>query len=107
MFVRPLPGVFQELFACQVMLLDALFGQFLHHLGFRGNRGVVCTGYPQRILALHACTTYQYILDGVVQHVSHVQHSRHVGWRNDDGVGFASIGFRTEQLVVQPVLIPF
>ncbi len=45
--------------------------------------------------------------DGVVEHMSHVQHPRDVGRRNDNGVGLTSIGFGMEQLVLHPVLVPF
>ena len=106
-FVCPVPGMLQELVARQVVLLDAFSGQLLHHLGFGGNRCVVGAGHPAGILAFHAGTTHQNVLDGVVEHVAHVEHARHIGWRNNDGVGFATIRFRTEQLVVCPVLIPF
>ncbi len=91
--VSPVPGVLQKLLTRQVVLLDALLGQFLHHLGLRGNGGVVSTRHPQGVLALHAGAAHQDVLNRVVQHVTHVQHTGHVGRRNHDGVGFASVGF--------------
>ena len=105
--VGPSPCMLQEFVAREVTLLDALLGKFLHHLGLGSYRGMVGAGNPQCVLALHAGTTNQDVLNGVVQHVAHVQHTRHVGWRDDDGVGLTSIGFRGEQLIVQPILIPF
>ena len=45
--------------------------------------------------------------DGIIEHVAHVEHTGHIGGRDYDGIGLTSIGFRTEQFVVQPILIPF
>ena len=106
MLVRPVPGMLQELVTRQVVLLDSLLGQLLHHLGLSGYRGMVGARHPQRVLALHTGTTHQYVLYRVVQHVSHVQHTCHVGGRYHDGVRFTPVGLTCEQLVVQPVLIP-
>ena len=106
-FVGPFPCMFQELFTGQVMLLDALLSQLLHYLSLGSDRGMVCARHPTGVLAFHACPAHQDILNRVVQHVSHVEHTRHIGRWDNDGVGFTSIGFRGEQFVVQPVLIPF
>ena len=106
-FVGPVPGMLKKLLAGEVALLDALFGQFFHHLGLGGNRGVVGAGHPACVFALHTGTAHQDVLNGVVKHVSHVEHTRHVGRRNNDCVGFPSVGFTCEELVVKPVLIPF
>ena len=103
----PLPGIFEELLAGEVALLDTLGGEFVHHFGFGGNRGVVGAGYPAGVLALHAGTAYEYVLYRVVQHVPHVQNTGDVGGRDDYGVGFATIGLRLEEPVFQPVSIPF
>ena len=105
--VGPGPGMLQELLTCQVVLLDALLGQFLHHLCLGGNRSVVSTRHPACILAFHAGTTYKNVLDGVVQHVAHMQHTGHIGRWDDDGIWFAAIGLTAEKLVVQPILVPF
>ena len=75
------------------MLLDALLGQFLNHFGLCCDRGVVGAWYPTSILALHTGTTNENILNSIVQHMSHMQHTRYVGWWNNDGVGLTSIGF--------------
>ena len=103
----PRPGMLQELLTCQVALLDTLASQFLHHLSLSSNRSVVGTWYPTSVLALHAGTTHQDILYGIVQHMSHVQHTCHIRWWNHDGIRLSSIGFRTKKLMVSPILIPF
>ena len=107
MLVGPVPCMLQELVASQVMLLDALLGEFLHHLGLSGDRGVVGARHPTGILTLHTGPAHQNILNGVIQHVSHVEHTSHIGWWNDDGLGLTSVGFAGEKFVVKPVLIPF
>ena len=106
MLVSPCPSVLQELFTGQVVFLDTLLSEFLHHFGFCSNRSVVCARHPECILTLHTGSAYEDVLDGVVQHVTHVEHTCHIGGRNHDCVGFTSIGFAGEKFVVQPILIP-
>ena len=105
-FVCPLPSVLQELLASEVGLLDALSGQFVHHLGFGSDGCVVGTRHPAGVLAFHASAAHQDILNGIIKHVSHVEHTGDGGGRNDDGVRLTTIGFRTEQFMVQPILVP-
>ncbi len=105
-FLGPCPGMLQELLTSEVALLDALFGQTVHHLGLRGNGGMVGAGHPAGVLAVQACLAHQYVLNGIVEHVSHVQHTGHVWWRYDDGVGLSVVGLTAEEFVVQPVLVP-
>ena len=98
--VGPLPSVLEELIARQVVLLDALSGQLLHHLCFGSDGGVVGARHPAGVLAFHAGATHEDVLYGVVQHVTHVQHARHVGRRNHDRVGLTAVGLRAEKFVV-------
>ena len=100
MFVCPFPSVLQEFLAGEVALLDALFGEFLHHLGFGSDRGMVGTWHPASILAQHTCAAHENILDGIVEHVAHVKHTRHVGWGDDHCIGLAAVGLRVEEFVV-------
>ena len=90
--MRPGPGMLKELLASEVVLLYSLRSQLLHNLGFSGYRCVVGARYPTGILALHACPAHQNVLYGVVQHVAHVQHTCHIGRRNDDSVRLTSVG---------------
>ena len=90
---RPFPCVLQELLAGEVHLADALLCQFVHHLGLCSNRGVVGAGYPAGVFTFHPCAAHKNVLNGVVEHVAHVEHSRHVGGRNHDGIRLAAIGF--------------
>ena len=94
--VRPFPGMLQEFVAGKVCFLDALCGKLVHNFGFGGNGSMVRTRNPAGVLAFHTGTAYKDILDGIIKHVSHVEHTGDVRGRNDDGVGLTTIGFRTE-----------
>ena len=96
MLVRPVPCVLEEFVACQVVLLDALLSETPHYLCLGGNRRMVGAGHPASVLALHACPAHKDVLYGVVEHVSHVEHTGHVRWRNNYGVWFSTIGFAAE-----------
>ena len=103
----PVPGMFEELFTGEVGLFDTLLSKFANDLSLRSDGGVVSARHPAGVLALHAGAAYENILNGVVEHVAHVEHTCHVGWGNDHGVRLAAIGVRREKLVVKPILIPF
>ena len=103
----PFPRMFEEVFTGERALVDALLGEHFHHFGFGGDGGVVGAGHPAGVLALHAGATDEDVLDGVVEHVAHVEHAGHVGRRDDDGVWHAVVGLRVEELLVKPELIPF
>ena len=62
--------------------------------------------YPAGILSLHACSTHEDVLNGFIEHVAHVEHTRHVGGRNHHGVGLPVVGLRGEEVVVGPILVP-
>ena len=102
----PIPGVGKELFARQITLANALFRQFIDHFGFSRDRSVVSAGHPASILAFHASTTHENILNRVVQNMSHVQNTSNIWGRNDNRVRPALVGLRTEKFMVGPVSIP-
>ena len=97
----------QELFSREVALLDALLCKTIYNLCLSSNRSVVCSGHPASVLPVEASFTNQDVLNGVVEHVAHVQHARHVWWRNDTRVGFTAVGLAREELMLHPVLVPF
>ena len=104
--VGPVPGMFQKLLTRQVRLIDTLLFEALDDLGFGRNRGMVRTRHPAGVLAFQACTTYQNILNRLIEYVTHVQHTRYVGRRNNDGKRFPAIRLRMKEIIVQPVLVP-
>ncbi len=105
-FLLPLPCVAQELLAREARLVDALGLELGHNLGLGGDGGMVGTGDPAGVLALLAGAAHQYVLQRVVEHVPHMEHTRHVGGRDDYRVGFAGVGLRMEKFVVDPILVP-
>ena len=52
---------------------------------------MVGTRHPASVLALHAGAAYKDILNGLVEHVSHVEYTRHIGWRNNHRIRLAPI----------------
>ena len=86
--VLPIPHPLQELFPAQVIAGLTLFAQLFFHLDLGGNAGMVNTGKPQCVVALHSLKTNQGVLQGSVHGVTHVQLTRHVGRGHDDGKGF-------------------
>ena len=64
---------FQEAFAAEVVLVDALFLQLRNDLHFGCNAGVIRAGLPQSFKALHTLPADKNILQGVVECVSHMQ----------------------------------
>ena len=106
MLVGPVPGVFEELLTRQIGFVDTLLFEALDDLGLCSNRGVVGAGHPAGVLALEASATNEDILYRLVQHVPHMQHTRHIGRRDHDRKGFTAIRLRMKKTFVQPVLVP-
>ncbi len=107
MLFLPLPSVFEEFLAADIFFVDPLGLELGHHFAFRRNGGVVRSRYPAGVFAVHAGLADEHIVQRVVQHVSHVQDTRHVRRRNHNRIGFFIIRFRMEKLIIQPVGIPF
>ena len=103
----PLPGVAEELLARELRLFNPLFVEHRHHLGLGGNRGVVHARHPAGVAARHAGAADEHVLQRVVEHVAHVEHARDVGGRDDDGIGLPLVGFRVEETVLNPKVVPF
>ena len=107
MLVCPFPGVFQKFITAEICFTDTLRCQPVYNFCFCGNGSMIGTRHPAGIFAQHACAANEYVLYGIVQHVSHVQHTGYIGRWNYDGIRFTFIGFGVEKIVVQPILIPF
>ena len=105
--VCPSPSMLEKLLTCEVALLYPLCSKAVDHLGLSGDAGVVSAGHPAGILAIQACFAHQNVLDSVVEHMAHVQHTGHVWWWDDHRIRFAAIGLAAEELMAHPVLIPF
>ncbi len=97
--------MFQKLFTCEIGFLDALFGQFSDHFGLGSYRRMVGAGHPKGVFAFHARAAHEYVLNSVVEHVAHVEHSGHIWRRDHDCVRFARVWHGAEKLMVSPKLI--
>ena len=77
----------------------SLSSQTADDLRFGSDRGVVGTRYPAGVVKPPlTCTAHEDILDTIIEHVPHVQHTRDVGGRDDDGIGRAMIGVEWKSL---------
>ena len=68
---------------------------------------MVGTWYPTGIFAIYACFADEDVLNGVVEHMSHIEKNSHVGRWNYNGVWLSFIGTGTKQFVLLPIFIPF
>ena len=84
--------MFEELLTRQVTFLDAFLRELFHNFGFGSNRSMVGAGNPAGIFPLHACTAHKNILNGIVQHVAHVQHASHVWRRYHHRIRLSAVG---------------
>ena len=91
----------QELLAGQVGLVDALLFEALDNLGFGSYRCMVGTGYPACVLAFEPCPAYEDVLNRLVEHMAHMEHTRYVRrWDNHRERLTVVIWLRVEQLMV-------
>ena len=82
----PVPHALKKLVAPEIIAgLPLFFSQHFLDLDLRGNACVVNAREPERGIALHALVARQDILQCRVQRVAHVELSRDVGRRHDDG----------------------
>ena len=102
----PLPCLFQEAFASQVALVDALFFQVFHNFNFGSDTCVVGTGEPQCVETLHTLEANKRVLDGVVKAVAKVQLTCDVWWRsNHREVWLTGLCFGCEVALLHPPLV--
>ncbi|MPN25174.1 hypothetical protein SDC9_172581 [bioreactor metagenome] len=97
----------EELFARKVGFFYSFGSKLGHHFRFGSNGCVIGSGNPASIFPLHSCAAHQDILNGIVEHMPHVQDSGDVGGRNYNRIRFTFIGFGVKQFVLHPVFIPF
>ena len=106
-FFFPRPDALEELLAAEIVPgLAFIDAELFFDLDLRGDARVVCSGEPERAVALHALVAGQDVLQRRVQRVPHVQLPRDVGRRHDDRVGlFVGVGSRLEAVVFHPHLV--
>ena len=89
----PLPGIFEELLASQVFLFDSPLGKPCHDLALGGYASVVGTGHPAGVLAVHTRLAYEHVVQGVVEHMAHMEYARYVGRGDNNRVGLPGVRF--------------
>ena len=80
----PIPHVFQEGFASDVVARQTHFLQLPLDDDLRRDAGVVCSWQPQRVEATHAVVARQGVHHRVVKAVPHVQGAGDIGRRELD-----------------------
>ena len=105
--VSPIPSMFEELVAREVGFLNALSSEAVDHLSFGSDRGVVGARHPTSIEAHHTSAAHEDVLDSVVEHVAHVEHTCYVWWWDNYSIRLATVRFARKESVVEPILIPF
>ena len=105
-FMRPVPRMFQKLIAGQIRFLDALLAQATNHLRLGSDGGMVGPWHPASVFTQHPSTAHQHVLNGVIEHVPHMQNARHIRGRNHHRIGLTVIGLALEKFVFQPVTVP-
>ena len=106
MFFFPFPGMLQKFFTTEIGFLNAFVTKFGNYFGFGSNGSMIGAGNPAGIEAFHAGTAYDNILNGIVEHVTHVQYARNIRRRYYDGIGWFFVRFRMEISFFHPVCIP-
>jgi hypothetical protein len=67
---------------------------------------MVCTRHPAGIPPQKPGSSDKDILQGIIEHVAHVQYPCDVGRRDDYCIRLPFIGDRSEIIMLQPVVIP-
>ena len=108
----PFPDVLEQLLATEIIAMPhgTFLDQLTLHHALRGNARVIRARQPQHFLAVHARFAGEDILNGVIEHVPHVQHAGDVGRRDDNGkrrpLFRYTLGIRGETIVLFPERIP-
>ena len=105
----PGPDPLQELLPAQVITAQSLFlAQHFLHLYLGGYARMVHAGQPQSGIALHTLIAGEYILQGRVQGVAHMQLAGDIGWGHDDGEGlFVLVHNAFEVSALHPHIVDF
>jgi len=69
---------------------------------------MVHAALPQGCIALHALIAYQYVLQGIVEGMAHMQRAGHIRRRYDNAVGLTAVGhIGLEISFFMPQAVPF
>ncbi len=103
----PLPDLFDEGVATQVVSRLLLSGKFTLHNVLRGDARMIGARHPERLEPRHPLVPGEDVLQRVVQRMAHVQHAGHVRRRNNYRKFGPGRGFiRMEKPVFPPEGVP-
>ena len=105
-FVLPFKSVLKEFFPTDISFFNSTLTKHLNDLRFRGDGGMIRARYPTGVFAVLACLANEDVLDGVVEHMPHVQHARNVGRRDYNRERLAFVWYGAEVASAFPVLVP-
>ncbi|SKT40394.1 Uncharacterised protein [Mycobacteroides abscessus subsp. abscessus] len=82
----PVPHLLDEQLATEVLFGFSVSGKLFFHHALGGDTGMVHTGQPQHLVALHPFAARQRVHQRVIQRVAHVQAAGHIRGRQHDRV---------------------
>ena len=85
------------------LFLSIPFFQHGDHPGFRSDGCVITARYPAGIESTHSGTAYQDILYGFIEGMAHMQNTRYIGRRYNDGKWSSVVGIAVEILFCHPM----
>ena len=104
----PLPYPFNEGFSSQGLRSEPFFRELPFNDVLRRYSRVVHAGQPERVIPAHPLVSRGNVLERVVQGVTHVQHTRHVGrWYDYTEWRFFGNALCPEITFFQPEAVPF
>ena len=100
----PLPDPLDQSFTAEIVTSFVFgFPDPFFNTSLSRNSGVIGAGHPQRVIALHSLEPDYYILQCIVERVSEVECSGHVGrWDDDRKRLLVRIGFAVKVTTVFP-----
>ena len=102
----PFPGILQEFIAAEVGFFDPFVLEHLHHFRLGSDGGVICPRHPAGVFTQHTGTADQYILNSIIEHMTHVQYTGHIRRRNHNGIWLPLIWNRAEITFLNPIAVP-
>src|SRR5207253_6703943 len=103
----PLPDAFDEFFATEIVPAQTFFPKLPIDDVLRSDASMIHTRQPKRVEALHAFAANDDVVHRVVKHVPHMQGSRDIRRRYDDGeYRPVRIGVGAEIASAFPQLVP-
>ena len=104
----PLPYTFDEFFSSKIVPVLAFFGERFFNCILRSDACMVGPGNPARFESGHPFPANEYILQRIIQNMSHRQNAGNIRRRNDDCKrDFVLIDLAVEKVIRFPEGIPF